>query len=98
MPKYFIQSVEEVLKDVKASENGLSSTEANQRLQQFGPNKLPEAKKVSYGKILFNQFTSLLVLILIGAGVISIFFEEYVDAGFIFLIVLVVLVVLVVQI
>jgi magnesium-transporting ATPase (P-type) len=89
MPKYFIQSVEDVLKDVQSTESGLTSTEATKRIQKFGYNKLPEAKKISYGKILFHQFTSLLVLILIGAGVISIFFKEYVDAAFIFLIVIV---------
>jgi Ca2+-transporting ATPase len=50
---------------------GLSETEAQARLAQYGPNELVERGGKSPLKILWQQFTSTMVLILIAAAVIS---------------------------
>ncbi|MBN1153526.1 cation-translocating P-type ATPase [candidate division KSB1 bacterium] len=50
---------------------GLSSLEARVRLDHYGPNELIEQGKRKAWRILLSQFTSLLVIILIIAAVIS---------------------------
>ncbi len=59
---------------------GLSATEAAQRLTANGPNELKEGKRISPWQIFLGQFKSLLIWILIAAGVISGVLGEVVDA------------------
>ncbi len=54
--------------DVKA---GLTKAEADKRLAQYGPNSLGEEKKVPLWKRFLGQFADAMVLILIGAAVLS---------------------------
>ncbi|MBP5492379.1 MAG: cation-translocating P-type ATPase [Clostridiales bacterium] len=54
--------------DVKA---GLTNSEAEKRLAQYGPNSLGEEKKVPLWKRFLQQFADAMVLILIGAAVLS---------------------------
>ena len=68
-----------VFSKLKTDEPGLSSAEAKKRLAKFGPNKLPEEKKLSGLVILLNQFKSPLVYVLIGAAGISLFLRDYID-------------------
>ena len=51
--------------------NGLSHSEATIRLRQFGKNVITKEKKVHPLRILLQQFTSPLILILIAAALIS---------------------------
>ena len=67
--------------ELKTSELGLSEAEARERLQQVGPNKLAEAEKISRIKIFLHQFKSPLIYILLIAGVVTFFLEEYKDTG-----------------
>jgi Ca2+-transporting ATPase len=50
---------------------GLTATEAARRLEQHGPNRLAEPPRRPAWKRLLAQFTDLLILILIGAAVVS---------------------------
>nr|WP_255255984.1 cation-translocating P-type ATPase [Criblamydia sequanensis]CDR35275.1 P-type ATPase [Criblamydia sequanensis CRIB-18] len=59
---------------------GLSGEEAEKRLQKFGPNQLPEQKRVSPLTLLINQFSSFIVWTLIAAAFIAGFLGEWVDA------------------
>src|SRR5690606_3125478 len=52
---------------------GLSDSEAGLRLKQYGPNRLEETQLRSPLKMLFQQFTETMVLILIVAAVLSFF-------------------------
>ncbi len=52
---------------------GLTLEEAHQRLEEFGPNELEERGGKNPLRILWEQFTSTMVLILIAAAVISAF-------------------------
>ena len=67
--------------ELKTSELGLSEAEARERLQQVGPNKLAEAEKISRIRIFLHQFKSPLIYILLIAGVVTFFLEEYKDTG-----------------
>ena len=59
---------------------GLSSEEAKKRLNEYGPNILPENPPPSNLAILLSQLKSPLVYILIFAALISLFLGEYQDA------------------
>ena len=69
-------------------EEGLSDQEAGQRLQQEGPNELPEAPPASPLKLFLSQFSSVIVWVLIGAAVVSGLLEDWLDAAAILAIVL----------
>ncbi|MFW6174844.1 MAG: cation-translocating P-type ATPase [Chloroflexota bacterium] len=78
------------LESLESSADGLSSSEAARRLKLYGPNRLREAKGVSRLELLFEQFRSPLILILISAAVLLISVsiwegstEHLVDAGLI---------------
>ena len=74
------QPVEDVLAQLNAAATGLSSQEAAQRLAVNGPNELKEGKRISPLQIFLGQFKSLIIWILIAAGVISGLLGEGVDA------------------
>jgi len=61
-------------------ERGLSEAEAQKRLEQVGPNQLKE--KPGRHPILFflDQFKDFIVLVLVGAALVSGFLREWVDA------------------
>ena len=70
-PTFYDRTTDQVLDAVGASPTGLSSAEAEQRLQKFGKNALAEAKKKSVPVVFLEQFKDLLVIILIIAAIIS---------------------------
>ena len=63
--------LQELLTLLGTGRNGLSQEEAQKRLRQYGPNSLPPPKKSSWLSILFRQFTSPLILILLIAALLS---------------------------
>ena len=80
--------IEQVLRELNTSSNGLTQQEAEERLKQYGFNELKEGKKISPLEIFISQFKSVVVWILIAATVISAFLGEYVDAIVIFSIII----------
>jgi Ca2+-transporting ATPase len=60
--------------------SGLSAKEAKKRLEKYGPNTLAEKKGISPFKILFDQFTDFMVLILLASTAISAFMGEITEA------------------
>lgn len=59
---------------------GLTSEQARQRWVQYGPNRLPEAPPRSAWLVLFGQFKSILILILIGAALLAALIGNVKDA------------------
>lgn len=76
MGQFFNKSCDEVFSELKSSANGLSQKEANFRLDKFGKNAILESKEKSTFLIFLEQFKDLLVIILIIAAVISLFFDS----------------------
>lgn len=68
--------------------DGLSSAEVQNRLSKFGVNELEEKEKISWWKRFLAQFQDFMVLVLLGATLISAFLGEYADAITILIIVL----------
>ncbi len=64
-------SIDETFEALSTSRNGLSRSEAAGRLNEYGPNRLKEKKGRTVLSILIDQFSDLMILILIGAAVIS---------------------------
>ncbi|MGE0823489.1 MAG: cation-translocating P-type ATPase [Candidatus Binatia bacterium] len=58
---------------------GLSSPEAAGRLEQTGPNELRKGEAISPLSILFSQFRSLVIWVLVGAAIVSAALGEFVD-------------------
>lgn len=69
--QHYLHSVEDVFGEVQSSEQGLTSAEAQKRLEKNGRNKLEEGKKKSLARRLLEQFADPMILILIAAAVIS---------------------------
>lgn len=74
------RSAEEVLAHLGSSATGLSAQEAAQRLAADGPNELKEGNRISPVQMFVSQFKSLIIWILISAGVVSAVLGEVVDA------------------
>jgi Ca2+-transporting ATPase len=60
--------------------NGLTPEEVSRRLEQHGANELIERGVISPWKILWEQLTGIMVVILIISAVISLVLKEYTDA------------------
>lgn len=67
---------------------GLSTSEARNRLQQYGPNQLKHSRGRSAFSILIAQFASLIVGLLVAATVVAFLLGEYVEAGAILVVIL----------
>ncbi|MGQ9675082.1 MAG: cation-translocating P-type ATPase [Chloroflexota bacterium] len=65
------RTVDEVLTLLNVGSDGLSTEEARQRLSRYGPNELMEQKRRSPLSILSEQFTNVMVVVLVVAAVIS---------------------------
>ena len=92
--KYYVESAESALREVKSSREGLSAAEAAARLQRNGKNLLKEAKKPSLLRRFFSQLSDPMILILIAAAVISAFTAAHSGEGYadVFIILAVVLI------
>jgi len=63
---------------------GLTSAEAQERLEKFGPNQLVKKKDFSSFKLLFFQFKSPLIYVLVLAGLVTLFLRDFTDSIVIF--------------
>ena len=64
-------SSDEVLKDLKSLNDGITEKEAKTRLSKYGYNKLKETKKKSFLSRFIDQFKNVMLIILIIAAILS---------------------------
>jgi magnesium-transporting ATPase (P-type) len=77
-------TADEVVKQlVTSTEAGLDLGEAASRMQEFGPNRLPEGKKRGPLARLLSQFKNVLVYVLLGAGFTKLMLSLWIDAAII---------------
>jgi len=69
--KEYLSEIPEVLEQLNTTEDGLSSEEAQKRFEEYGPNKLQEAKKVSLLQKFIGELTDPMIIILLAAAAIS---------------------------
>ena len=72
---FYTQGVEEVLKSLDTSIDGLSTAQAKERLDAYGYNELDEGEKRSLLSKFIDQFKDLMIIILLVAAVLSIITE-----------------------
>ncbi|HLG25131.1 MAG TPA: cation-translocating P-type ATPase [Candidatus Nanoarchaeia archaeon] len=89
MEEYYSLEIKEALESLQSSQKGLSSDEVEKRQNQFGTNELKKEKKHSALKIFIGQFKNAITLILIAAGVISLFLGDLIESIAMFSIVLI---------
>lgn len=74
------ETIDEVIDELKTSiKTGLSTKEAESRVNEFGLNELEERGRKSPWKMLFEQFTETMVVILIIAAIISAFLGKEIE-------------------
>jgi len=73
---------------LQSTNEGISQSEAANRLQRYGLNTLDTKKRTSTFGLLLSQFKSSLVLILIFASIISAFVGEWADAAIVLAVVI----------
>ncbi len=81
-------TVDETLRELGVNLEGLSPTEAAERLTRYGPNALQETKGISPWQILLAQFKNFLIVLLLAATGISLLLGHTLDAIIIFSIVI----------
>ena len=66
---------------LKAEQDGLAPQEAARRLAQFGPNRLPEARKPSAILRFLRQFHNVLIYVLLAAAALAAAIGHFTDAA-----------------
>lgn len=87
MEKYYNLPLKTVLERVESTKEGLTQQQAQNRLHKYGENVLQESKKKSTFAIFLEQFKDFLVIILIIAGVVSLFLADAESAIVIFVVI-----------
>ncbi|MDZ4159876.1 MAG: cation-transporting P-type ATPase, partial [Anaerolineaceae bacterium] len=85
---YWSLSETDLLAGLGSEVSGLTSTEAANRLNRFGANRLQTQKSSSALGLFVNQFKSPIILILLFATLVSAFLRDWIDSIIILLIVL----------
>ncbi len=86
---WFSKSTEEVLQELGIDlEQGLTSEEAARRLEQYGPNKLPEQKRKSLLSMFLAQLQDTMIYILLAATLLSLIMGDHAEAIIILIVVL----------
>lgn len=73
-------SVDETLKTLNTNINGLTSSEAQKRLLEYGKNELIEEEKAGPIRLFLGQFKDILILILIIAAIAAYYVGDTLDA------------------
>lgn len=82
-------SLSEVFSEAESRKGGLNSSEANQRIKEFGRNVLPQEKPYSKIRLFLSQFNSPLMYILLVTVIISLSLKHYSDTIFIAVVLLI---------
>jgi len=86
---YHSKTKEEIFKELKTSEKGLTQGQAEKRLREIGLNEISKQKKTPQILVLLKQFNSPLIYILFVAMIISFVFDHLIDAYVILAVVLI---------
>lgn len=86
--KFYQESTQDVIKQLRGTPQGLTTSEAQTRLTEDGPNALPAGKHLSLLQKFIAQFKDLMILILIVAAVVAAIAGEISDAIIILVVVI----------
>lgn len=80
--KFYLEEAEQVMKDLDAVPEGLTSDEASKRLQKYGKNELAKPKGKSLIRRFLEQLTDPMIIILLVAAVVSGITAAYANESF----------------
>ena len=83
------KTIEQIFKQLRTNENGLSNEEASERLREEGKNEIPSSKKNTILNIFIEQLKSPIIFILIFAAIFSIITKNIADAIFIIVVIII---------
>lgn len=86
--KWYQLTPEDVCEFFDTTEYGLTTTEAERRLQKYGHNVLAKTVGQSRFRLLLNQLQNPLIYILLIAGLLTVLLEHYTDSMVIFAVVI----------
>lgn len=79
----------DLLASLNTSESGLTSHEAQKRLEEYGPNTLKKEKKKGALSLFASQFNNAIIIILLFATAVSYFLQDRTDALILMVIIMV---------
>ena len=78
--KWHAKNVQDVLKKIQSDvDKGLASDDVKERLEKYGKNELPSAKKRSWWMRLILQFRNMLIYVLLAAAIITALMAHWID-------------------
>ena len=77
---FFAQDEETILKKMETTQKGLTSSEAEKRIAEYGPNELDQGKSKSVFVKFLEQFRDFMIIVLLAAALISAIFGDITDA------------------
>ena len=80
--KFYLEEAEQVMKDLDAVPEGLTSNEASKRLEQYGKNELAKPKGKSLIRRFLEQLADPMIIILLAAAVVSGITAAYANESF----------------
>lgn len=69
--QFYLRDIDDVLGLLGSHHTGISNTEAQKRLNEFGPNELQEKKKRTLLLMILDQFKDFMIIVLIGAAIVA---------------------------
>lgn len=79
-PGHFSRPIEQVLQNFDVNtDQGLSDEEVRRRRERNGPNRLRETKRRGAGRILIEQFKSMVIIVLVIAGAVAFSFQHWAE-------------------
>ncbi len=73
------QEIKEIFEKLNSGKEGLSSEEVVKRLEEYGPNKLPEKAKTPGWKRFLKQFDNILIYVLMASAIVTALMGEWID-------------------
>jgi magnesium-transporting ATPase (P-type) len=74
-------TIEEVLKRLETSNEGLMASDAKDRLERFGPNRLEHWKKDNHLLRFLSQFNDILIYVLLASAIGTAYLGQWIDTA-----------------
>ena len=94
---YYSKEIDEILKECNTTREGLSDKEAEKRLKENGYNELRNKKTKTILELIWKELTDPMILILLGAVLLSAILKEWLEAAVVLVIICVNTIISVVQ-
>jgi Ca2+-transporting ATPase len=81
---WYKKGIEQIFTELETSVRGLGTSEAQSRLEKFGPNQLPEKSRDTIWTLFFRQINNPLIYVLIGSSLLAVVMGKITDGFVVF--------------